>query len=149
MAENTIPVARRPFFHSEKSATSAIMAHSSGIVNPYTNCRRISLANINVIAPGGRTKKTAVKSAVPARPADEDVALAVAHRQTLREEDPHDGRTRPEDVEEAEQVLPVDVVREVVEDDAPAHRERDEEDERQHEHGQPGAVLRAGPRSAA
>jgi hypothetical protein len=34
MAENTMAVARRLFFHSEKSATSATIDHSNGVVMP-------------------------------------------------------------------------------------------------------------------
>jgi hypothetical protein len=42
IAEKITAVARRWFFHSEKSATSAIIAQRSGIVKPYANWRSAS-----------------------------------------------------------------------------------------------------------
>ena len=42
IAEKTMPVARRLFFHSERSANSDIIDQSKGMVKPYANWRRIS-----------------------------------------------------------------------------------------------------------
>ena len=110
------------------------------MVNPYTNCRSISITNIHVTADGGKGRNASVKTVVPSRPAMNTLRLPKRIASPFENRIADDGGEGPEHVEGAEQALAADVVLEVVEDDAAAHRERDEEHERQREHREPRAV---------
>ena len=63
MAANVIAVARRPNFHSEKSATSAIIDHNSGIVGPIANCIRTCRVNSPTTESRGNKANAAIKAA--------------------------------------------------------------------------------------
>src|SRR5882757_1161010 len=69
------PIARREVFHSEKSATSAIISHSSGTVGPQPTDQRMLSQKSNAIEDGVAQKTHAVAMVVTVTPAMKTVFL--------------------------------------------------------------------------